>query len=86
MRYSSLIKIIQHNYKHQLKSGFEYPCRIEMDSWTLVDIQDFKRTMRGEMDARMSSMEINMEEEVRELKNMIEVKFDKDMGEIRNFA
>jgi len=57
-----------------------------MDSWTLVDIQDFKRTMRGEMDARMSSMEINMEEEVRELKNMIEVKFDKDMGEIRNFA
>jgi len=38
--------------------------------------------MRGEMDARMSSMETKMEEEVREMKNMIEVKFDKDMGGI----
>ena len=40
--------------------------------------------MRGEVDARMSSMEIKMEEEVRALKNMIEIKFDKDMGEMRN--
>ena len=37
------------------------------------------------MDARMSLMEIKMEEEVRELRNMTEVKFDKDMGEIMNF-
>ena len=36
------------------------------------------------MDAKMNSLEMKMEEEVREMKNMIEVKFDKDMGEIRN--
>jgi len=55
-----------------------------MDSWVATDIQDFRRTMRGEMDAKMNSLEMKMEEEVREMKNMIEVKFDKDMGEIRD--
>eukprot|EP01018_Ginkgo_biloba_P025783 Gb_01620 [translate_table: standard] len=40
--------------------------------------------MRGEMDARMNSLEMKREEELRELKNMIEVKSDKDMGEIRD--
>jgi len=54
-----------------------------MDSWASTDIQDFKKTTRGGMDAKMNSLEMKMEEEVREMKNMIEVKFDKDMGEIR---
>jgi len=55
-----------------------------MDSWTFVDIQDFRKTLKGEMDAKMDSVEIKVQEEVQEIKNMIEMKFEKDMGEIRS--
>jgi len=55
-----------------------------MDSWASVDIQNFKRTLKGEIDAKMDSVEVKVQEEVQEIKNMIDIKFKKDIGDIRS--